>query len=126
MDNARFLLISGTESIHWERTLRAALTSLGALEISSRSEASELIGRNDYALVFIDATAIVEVAETIRDIRGQRRALPIIVAAASTDWAQAREVFRAGATDYVRKSHDHLELLSVTRAVMDQSARFDP
>jgi DNA-binding response OmpR family regulator len=125
VSDARFLLINGAEGIHWEKALESALSSLGPLEAASRDEAPGLIERNEYALVFIDATTVTDVVETVCDLRGRWKSLPIIVAAASTEWAPARATFRAGATDYVIKSYDRQELLSIAHAIMDQSMRSD-
>jgi len=116
---ARFLLISRVQSTHWHKTLESALIPLGSLDATEQDQALRMIGRDNYDLIFIDATAVAEAARMVEEIRQQNRALPIIVAAASPDWEQAREIFRAGASDYIRKSHDEQELLSVVSVVLD-------
>lgn len=123
---ARFLLITGIQSAHWRKTLKSALIPLGALDVAEQDQALVEIEHGDYDLIFIDATAVVESVEMVEAIRRQDRDLPIIVAAASPDWEQAREVLRAGASDYVRKSHDEQELLSVVRAVLNWPLRSEP
>ena len=121
MGTMRFLLINSTPSDYWAKALRLALVSLGTLETTSRKRATTLLERSAYDVVFIDVTAVADFVEVVKELRQHWPALPIIVAATAVDWVPARAAFRAGATDYICKSHDQQELLSATNAVLEQN-----
>jgi len=114
----RFLLINGSQSKHWHRALESALAKLGELDAVEEKDALAFLSRCEYAVVFIDATAVAEPPDLIELIRRRWRGLPIIVASAAPQWEQARRVMRAGATNYIRKSYDEEELREAVRKAL--------
>lgn len=118
----RFLLINGSQSMHWHRALESALAALGKLDAVEEKDALAFLACREYDLIFIDATAVAEASVLVRQIRGQRLTTPVIVVSAAPNWEQARKVFKAGATNYIIKSYEEEELLNAARAVLDPLA----
>lgn len=116
--NGRFLLIDGASGSRWHQALQSALTQLGALEAVEEQEAISRLGGGEYNLVIIDATAVANVPQLVREVRANGPNLPLLVASASPDWEQAREIFRAGATDYILKSHEEEKLRTAVREAL--------
>jgi len=97
------LLISNYEkNDRWCQWLREALDPLD-LEIRCEKAALGCVAGNRYILIIVDAAATDDAAHLIRSLRSHQPEAPIIVFSASPTWERAREAFRAGAMDYVRK-----------------------
>lgn len=118
----RFLLINGSQSKYWHRTLKSALAALGELDAVGEKDVLESLDRSEYALVFIDATAVAEPSDLVSLIRSRRQTLPVIVASAAPHWEQARGVMRAGATNYITKSYDEDDLCEIARKALKLTA----
>lgn len=116
--NGRFLLIDGGSGSRWHQALQAALTQLGAMDSVAEQEAISRLDGGEYNLVIIDATAVANVPQLVREVRANWPKLPLLVASASPDWEQAREIFRAGATDYILKSHEEEKLSAAIREAL--------
>ncbi len=117
-----FLLIGRPEDTGWRRILRQALTPLGVLETVSEADAGERIAQyRCHAIVIIDATVIENVPELVSRLRRQCPESRIVVATASPTWQRARDAFRAGAVDYIRKSWDSKEMLNAMREILSRS-----
>lgn len=102
---AMFLLISNyEEDHHWCRLLREALAPLDPLEIQREEASLECLVQNCYDLVIVDASTIGDVPQLVCRVQNDQPGTRIVVVSASPTWRQAREAFRAGAMDYVRKS----------------------
>lgn len=104
-----FLLVSGSPN-HFAKKLRDILTPLGYLDVDVENSAVKRILECDYTLIIIDSTTSSSVPLLVSRIRSQRSDSRIIVATASPTWTRAREVFRSGAIDYIKKSLDKSEL----------------
>lgn len=115
---ASFLLIHGTQEYYWCQVLEGALAPLGALQIGGEEEAITLVLQRSYSLIIVDATAVKDVPLLVSRIRTQRPDTRIVVVTASPTWTRAREAFYAGATDYVRKSLNKEDLLSIFQAAL--------
>ena len=113
-----FLLINGTRERYWHQVLEDALAPLGTLQIGEEEKAVELVLQQDYDIVIVDATVVRDVPLRVSRIRAQRPDARIVVATTSPTWTRARAAFRAGATDYIRKSLNKDELLSAFRVAL--------
>jgi DNA-binding NtrC family response regulator len=119
--SANFLLINGTRERRWLQLLQEALSPLGKLQAEEERKAIERLSAQEYDIVILDATLIDDVPLLISRIRAQRPDARVVVATASPTWTRAREAFYAGATDYVRKSLNKEEILSVIREVLTKT-----
>lgn len=119
-EQARFLLINGSHEDHWHRVLEEALAGLGALQIETEENAFKIDQFGSYALLIIDATVVENVPALVANIRDKRSNARIVVATASPTWMRAREVFQAGAIDYIRKSIDREEMFAAICTALDK------
>jgi DNA-binding NtrC family response regulator len=114
----RFLLVDGRYDVSWYRVLKEALAPLGVLEARDEDRAIQLIQQRSYDLVIVDAAAVRSVPLLVSRIRAQRCEARVVVATASPTWRRSREAFQAGATDYVLKSLDREEAISILQAAL--------
>lgn len=114
----RFLLVNGSDDHYWRQVFEAALVPLGVLRVGREDEAIELILQQTYDLITVDATVVKDVALLVSRIRAQRPDARVVVVTASPTWTRARDAFQAGAIDYVRKSLDREEILSMVKAAL--------
>jgi DNA-binding NtrC family response regulator len=115
------LVISNDPDSVWLEIVGDALQSLGELQVVSEQEASMQIKVKDYDLMILDATAISgDIATLVARLHKERPNVPIVVATTSPTWQRARQVFRAGASDYIRKSLDRERILASLREVFER------
>ena len=101
------LVVSNDANSVWLRTFGDALQSLGKLEVASEQEAPVQVELGDYDLMVLDATSIGgDVAALVARLHREWPYVPIVVVTTSPTWQRARQVFLAGASDYIRKSLD--------------------
>jgi len=113
-----FLLIDGRRDPCWQQMVNDVLMPLGTLRVSNEREAVQHILQCDFDLVIIDAIAVENVPLLVSRIRAQCPNARVVVATTSPTWRRAREAFRAGATDYIRKSFDKRETCRVLQATL--------
>jgi DNA-binding NtrC family response regulator len=85
-------------------------------------EARRAVTEREYALVVIDAGAVEEAAKLTAWLLATTPDLPIVVATASPTWQRARQVLKAGASDYIRKTLDEEKTRRELGAVLDLQA----
>ncbi|MBL8189347.1 MAG: response regulator [Acidobacteria bacterium] len=115
----RFLLINGSQSKYWHRTLKSALSALGEIDAVEEKDTLVTLSGCEYSLVFVDATAVAEPPDLVEQIRSRWQDLPVVVASAMPQWEQARKVMMAGATNYISKSYNEEELREVARKALN-------
>lgn len=110
MEPRQFLLVG--EDQFWPTRLSEAIEPLGHLNTATLLKATQIVQENDYALIILDTTVIDE-ADAVEFIKRLRKIKPearVLVVTASPSWTRAREVFRAGAVDYIKRSINIKEL----------------
>jgi DNA-binding NtrC family response regulator len=117
-----FLLIVKTADVQWSLVLQQALSPLGELCIVPEEEVAQAITQRQYDVIVIDAGAVQDAALLTFDLKRQCPEARVIVTTTSPTWRRAREAFKAGAADYVRKSLDGKELRSKVKAVLEFSS----
>ncbi|HMN28354.1 MAG TPA: response regulator [Caldilineaceae bacterium] len=115
---ARFLLIEGTSDEHWHTVFEKALNPLGELYTGTEDEAVQLVHSSAYDIIFLDASAINDLVALVTQLRHLLATTPIIVLTASPTWNLARDLFRAGATDYLRKSLNQEAVRTIAATVL--------
>lgn len=119
-ENYGFLLIGTATDDPWRPVIEEALTSLGSLQIVREVDALRFTRQQSYDVIMIDATKVEDVFLLTSVIRLQRPEAKIVIVTASPDWKLARKAFRVGATDYIRKSMNKEEILSILRATISK------
>lgn len=113
-----FLILSESRDDNWNSVIKDALCSFGNLEFALNKEAVHAVQHKNFDLIILDASTVKDVSSLLNDIRSQKSDMRIIVASLILDWRQAREVFKAGAADYVRKTMDKRQVLSSVRDLL--------
>jgi DNA-binding NtrC family response regulator len=114
------LVISNDPASAWLQSVSDALRSLGELHVASEQEAAAQIKVKGYDLMVLDATAIGgDIAAVVARLHQEGPDVPIVVATTSPTWQRAREVFRAGASDYIRKSLDGEKTLASLQKILE-------
>lgn len=114
-----FLLISEKAGTRWALILQHALSPLGQLRLVPEEEAAQAVSEGWYDAIIIDGGAVRDMVKLVFRLRVQQPQARIVVATASPTWKRSREVLRAGAVDYIRKSLDEQELRSKIQAVLE-------
>jgi DNA-binding NarL/FixJ family response regulator len=112
------LLISNPQERHWQCLVKEVLSPLGELEITGEKDWQEHIRRQSYTLIIIDASLAINPVYIVRQLRISQPAAKIVVMTDAPTWKQARELFYAGAADYLLKLSSPQELLAAFREVL--------
>lgn len=116
-----FLLVAAGRGSLWADTVREAVLPLGELRTATAAEAAALLARERYDLIILDAGADDDPAALVAALRRAAPATPLVVVTAAPTWQCAKEVFMAGASDYIRKSHDAPALAETIEEVLGKS-----
>jgi DNA-binding NarL/FixJ family response regulator len=114
----RFLLISNAQEKEKSQYLLETLCTLGDLQIAREKEAAKAISKKKYDLLIIDSGAVQDVISLVYSLHRQQPKSRFLVVTASPTWQVAREMFRAGASDYLDRSLTRSELCSRVKAVL--------
>ena len=113
------LLIGEKTDSMWPLVVEQAVSTMGVLQFASEQDVvSGAIG-NSYAVIMIDSGAVRDPVRLTAWLRTQHPQAKIIVATASPTWQRARDVLKAGAVDYIRKSLDEAQLQSTIKTLLD-------
>jgi len=74
--------------------------------------------QHGYDTMIVDAAVIDDVPFLISRLRAQQPQARIVVVTASPTWQRAREALQAGAVNYVHKSLNEKELLSIFKDIL--------
>lgn len=108
---ATFLLVTNSPDSSWPTIVAEALGPLGQVRMMDDQETLQRVQAKGCKLIIVDATSVGDIATLFARLRRKEPTIPIVVATASPTWKQARKVFLAGATDYIRKSTEKDTLL---------------
>jgi len=115
----KFLIISNKSDSPWARTMKEALAPLGHSHFVSEAGALAQNGQPAYDLIIIASGDIDgEISNLVKKMHEDNPEIPIVVTTNSPTWRRAREVFLAGATDYIRLTLDKNRILSFYGGVL--------
>jgi len=112
------LLISNPQESHWQSIIRGIVQPLGSLEITSERDWADRTRHQSYPLIIIDANITTDPAHIVRQLRLIQPEARIVVMADAPTWRQARELFFAGAADYIPKLLSPQKLLVELKQVL--------
>jgi DNA-binding response OmpR family regulator len=110
------LLVTTSPDERWAQLVRLAAEKDGDFltvidpDHVDRGAHCQQPGNVDFDLALVDSATIMETANTVDTLRSLEIVREIIVLTAAPGWRQAREIFLAGAHDYLIKSYDVAEL----------------
>ena len=117
--SSHFLLVSGSPDDYGNQVLREALVALGSLQVASEGELARSLQEQTYDIVIVDAGAVTSASEVVSQIRELDPDTRVVVVTASKHWKVARDIFRAGAMDYLSKSLSKREMLASFQKVLE-------
>lgn len=100
-----FLLIGSSVS-EWKSILSSAIHGLGSVQTVEPNVLATRSLPEESTLFIIDATYTENVTAMINHIRSQYPQARVLVVTSSPSWSRARDAFKAGAVDYIKKSVD--------------------
>ena len=105
------ILFLGSDS-HWFQVLQKAMGSRAELYQDNIETHSSTIWGREYRLIVLDTLHIPKrkIFPTITYIKNQQPGTKIVVVSASPTWTTVREALKAGATDYIAKSFDPIQV----------------
>lgn len=112
------IMISVDEELEWIQMVQKTWQSLGKMKIISEVTAMQFgISTTQIpSSIIIDASSIRhDLVSLVKEIHQQFENVPIVVASASPNWEQARDVFHAGAADYVKRTTDVQNLIQLLK-----------
>jgi DNA-binding NtrC family response regulator len=115
-----FLIISEEDS-SWLSVVAVALAPFGRLQVASLEKALDLIRQQPWRMIIVDAADVDHPSALVARIRAICPEARVVVATASPTWRQTREAFRAGATDYIRKSLSKVGLQEVLAEALNKT-----
>jgi DNA-binding NtrC family response regulator len=117
----KFLFICNQPESPWAAVLGKALAPMGSLDLAQDKDVLARIQKENYRVLIIDSTTLTNVPHLVAFLREEKPTVPIVVATSSPTWDRAREVFLAGASDYVHKSLDEDAIRATVREVIARS-----
>jgi DNA-binding NtrC family response regulator len=114
-----FLVISNCQDSAWLQTLKSSFQPLGQLDITPDHGMLWQIQRQTYSLIIVDAPEVRrDVAQLVGELHQEQPSIPIVVVTTSPTWQRARQIFLAGATDYLRKTLDQEQFLETCCVIL--------
>ena len=110
------IMISEDEGLEWIQMVRKAWQAIGNIQITSKANflRSDISTRQNPSCIMIDASSVhCDLVSLVKDIQKQHGSVPIVIASASPNWEQARDVLHAGAVDYVKRTTDIQALIDL-------------
>jgi DNA-binding response OmpR family regulator len=114
------IMISEDEELEWIQMVQKTWQTVGKMEIISEATAmqSGISTIQTPSFIIIDASSIHhDLVSLVKEIHQQfeNENVPIVVASASPNWEQARDVFHAGAADYIKRTTDIQSLVQLLK-----------
>jgi DNA-binding NarL/FixJ family response regulator len=123
--NYHLLVISSnwTHSV-WLKEITAAWSKFGQITAISENELQGEPHGVPYQLIVIDASAVAaDLVDLVASLHQQYPNIPIVVTTTSPTWELARQIFLAGANDYIHRS---LEMDKIMATFLDVIQRHGP
>jgi DNA-binding NtrC family response regulator len=112
------MVTKDSEDTLWRDYIVELLQEMGEVKFCKEQEIMHFLQAPCSKLIVIDENAVRDVNALIVHIRDRCADSLILVATASPTWRRAREAFHAGATDYVHKSVDRVEIQALLEALL--------
>lgn len=118
----RFLLVGDSTDEYSVKMLRETLSAMGVVHLTAEEGLTRRLEGQAYDAVIVDAGAVMAAEATVTQVLEQSPMAEVFVITASPHWRVAREVFRAGAADYMPKTRLNEDLLISLRTVAERVA----
>lgn len=113
-------IISNVVDSQWLQTIKPHLCGLGKLIVVTEEIVRAKHGRLSTNVIIIDSSSVPNAAELVRYLVLQDQGTPKIVVTASPTWRRARDIFKAGAQDYLKQTDTERLLRICYKAVQEK------
>jgi DNA-binding NarL/FixJ family response regulator len=117
------LVVGDPQDVYGLQKLREALAHMGTLRATTELEMSGQLADHCPQVVIVDAGAFDKVAPVVQRVRQECPGAGVVVITAVEHWKVARDVYRAGAAEYLEKSLSRRELAARVESVLDKVER---
>jgi len=115
------MVVTNYPDSSWLTMVVEALTMVAQVTAVPEEGVATAVQKTRYDLFLIDTSNINgDVVTLVKEIHQLFTTLPVVVFTTSPTWRRARELFLAGATDYVRRSLEKETILSVCQEVWEK------
>lgn len=119
-------IVANQPDSRWVEQAVAALAGRHEVRVDSEAAAPSQAQAGEPDLILIDATSVsANLAELVAALRAAAGRAAIVVSTTSPTWQRARQVFLAGAADYVRKTYDPAAILALVDDLADSELSED-
>lgn len=114
-----FLIISDKDDQRWQQIVEDTLSVIGITKICTPDEVFSIVEKQSFHLIIINALNVKSLLVILNQLSKIQPNAKFIIATATPTWKEAKEVFYAGANDYIRKSSDPNEILTVAQKALE-------
>ena len=119
------IIISEDEELEWIQIVQKAWQPLGKIAVVTEAASME----NDISTIQQSSFIIIDASSTrcdlvslIKELHIQNERVPIVVASASPTWEQARDIFHAGAAEYIKRTTNVQSLVRLFKSHTDRGS----
>lgn len=116
-----FLVVNDPHDQAWLQSLEVVLAAFGTLNVITEDTVLSQMDLKHYDMVILDAIVIKDVLKLLAYVREHYPDVKVVITTTSPEWRLAREAFRVGASDYIRKSQDTEELHQTFEPLLSRS-----
>lgn len=100
------VLLFGSPENNWYQTIEEVFKYFGKVDYQICKDFKTTIPIANYDLVIVDSQEVNDVNSLVSRLCYEFNESKVIVVTSSPTWRRAREVFKAGASDYIHKSYN--------------------
>lgn len=113
----RIAVVGNVDDSLWLQKVEAPLATLGEVTTFSQDKVDYLEGYLGSELIIVDTSGIQNAVEFVKYLKDENFTTPLLVVTASPTWRRAREMFKAGATDYLKQT-DTEKIVAVSKRTL--------
>lgn len=99
----RIAVVGNINESQWMQKVQAPLTQIGKVYILTKEEILQHKETCQYTIAIIDSSTVGDDPAFIQELKTEHPEIPHLVVTASPTWRRAREMFKAGADDYLKQ-----------------------
>lgn len=110
-------LIGNVENSQWMQKIKTPLALLGNIKTLEEEDVTNKNGRLYTDLIIIDSSGMPNIIEFVEFIKENNKNTSLLVVTASPTWRRTREIFKAGADDYLKQT-DVKKIVSICQNML--------
>lgn len=113
----RIAVVGNVAESMWLQKVEAPLKTIGDVATHSEGDLDDLTPSLKADLIIVDSSGVSDAVALVRRIKDNNTTTPLLVVTASPTWRRAREMFKAGAADYLKQT-DVERLIQIVRSTL--------